>query len=131
MLLSSPALSIGERRARELRLQISEYSKLLCVGERDGEGLPWVYETAKMKICDIADGWKGKTLHFGVLFLRKLILIVKWQWEVSEPKTRSQVLSVHFLPLHEQGDSVLAGPTSPGAPKPSCKMGAIEFPAKC
>lgn len=32
---------------------------------------------------------------------------VKWQWEVSELKIRNQVLSVHFLPLHEQGDSVL------------------------
>lgn len=66
-----------------------------------------MYETAKIKICDIADGWKDKTLHFGVLFLRNLILILKWQWEVSELKMRSQVLSVHFLPLHEQGDSVL------------------------
>lgn len=60
-----------------------------------------------MKICDIADGWKDKNLHFGVLFLRNLILIVKWQQEVSELKTRSQVLSVHSLPLHEQDDSVL------------------------
>lgn len=66
-----------------------------------------MYETAKIKICDTADGWKDKTLHFGVLFLRNLILILKWQWEVSELKMRSQVLSVHFLPLHEQGDSVL------------------------
>lgn len=74
---------------------------------RDGEALPWGYETAKTKICDIADGWKDKNLHFGVLFLRNLILIVKWQWEVSELKMRSQVLSVHFLSLQEQGDSVL------------------------
>lgn len=77
------------------------------MGERDGEGLPWVYETAKMKICDIANGWKDKNLHFGVLFLRNLILIVKWQREVSERKVRNQVLSVHFLPLQEQGASVL------------------------
>lgn len=77
------------------------------MGERDGEGLPWVYETAKMKICDIANGWKDKNLHFGVLFLRNLILIVKWQREVSERKMRNQVLSVHFLPLQEQGASVL------------------------
>lgn len=77
------------------------------MGERDGEGLHWVHETAKMKTCDIADGWKDENLHFGVLFLRSLILIVKWQWEVSELKMRSQVLSVHFLPLHEEGDSVL------------------------
>lgn len=60
-----------------------------------------------MKICDIANGWKDKNLHFGVLFLRNLILIVKWQREVSERKVRNQVLSVHFLPLQEQGASVL------------------------
>lgn len=41
-------------------MHISEYSKLLCVGERDGGGLPWVCETVKMKICDITDGWKDK-----------------------------------------------------------------------
>lgn len=34
--------------------------------ERDGEGLPWVYETAKSRICDMADRWKDANLHFGV-----------------------------------------------------------------
>lgn len=34
--------------------------------ERDGEGLPWVYETAKTRICDMVDRWKDANLHFGV-----------------------------------------------------------------
>lgn len=40
----------------------------MCVCERDGEGLPWVYEIAKTRICDIADRWKDANLHFGVSF---------------------------------------------------------------
>lgn len=95
------------------------------MGERDG--LPWVYETAKMKIGDITDGWKDKNLPFGVLFLRNLILIVKWQWEVSELNMRNQVLSVHFLPLHEQGDSVLV--PHPLVPQhPPVKWELLNFP---
>lgn len=35
----------------------------VCVCER--RGLPWVYGIAKIRICDIADRWKGATLHFG------------------------------------------------------------------
>lgn len=66
--------------------------------ERDEEGLPWVYETAKIRICDIADRWKDGNLHFGVS-LEEFFLTVKWQWEFSELKMENQALSVHFLPL--------------------------------
>lgn len=37
----------------------------MCVKERDGEWLPWEYEAAQTRICDIAGRWSDVNLHFG------------------------------------------------------------------
>lgn len=55
----------------------------MYVREKDREGLPWVYETAKTRICDIADRWKDANLHFGVSLQESHSNDVKWQWEGS------------------------------------------------
>lgn len=55
----------------------------MCVREKDGEGLPWVYETAKTRICNTADRWKDANLHFRVFLQASHSNGVKWQWEGS------------------------------------------------
>lgn len=129
VLLSAPALSIGEGRARELWLHISEYSELLCGRERWGRVTlgTWNCQNEDLWHCWWMERWKPALWSF--IFEEPhsdCEMAVGSLWTEDE---KSGIVSP--FPTSAWGGWQCAGPTSPGASTPSCKMGAIEFPTKC
>lgn len=81
---------------------------LVCVfeRERDGEGLPCIYETAKTRICDIADRWKDANLHFGVSLEESPSNGEMGVGSLSTEDEKSGIEFISYL-CCVQGDSVL------------------------
>lgn len=78
VLLSTPALSIGEGRVRELWLHISEYTKLLCAGEM-GKRYPGGMKLPKRRFVTLLMDGKTKTCTLEFYFWG----ISFWLWNGS------------------------------------------------
>lgn len=74
--------------------------------ERDREGLPWIHETAKARICDIADRWKDANPHFGVSLEESHSNSETEVGSLSNEDEKSGIEFISYL-CCVQGDSVL------------------------